>query len=230
MSLRHRSVLCLLAVSLLVSFPARAADCTSAHPFYYDATYVCDRTNTDGPCALSSAVQFSIVAWGPYAASCATVQWSFGDGSPDQTVSGTETVLHTYAAAGTYQAKAVISTAAYPWPSTETFTITVANGKLQWSGLGNINEGDSRTVHVNRTNTAGAIQVDWSVVTEDDTPAPDLSPASGTVTLAAGQSTANILLQTTEDSSYEGDRHYRLQAVVNGGFLPPNKQFFTVLE
>jgi hypothetical protein len=230
MSVRHRSVLCLFAVSLLLSFPAGAADCTSAYPFYYDATYVCDRTNTDGPCALSSATQFSIAQWGPYAASCATVQWSFGDGSPDQIVSGAETVLHTYAAAGTYSVNAVISTAAYPFPNVESFTLTVANGKLQWSGVGNIIEGDSRTVHVNRTNTAGAIEVNWSVVTDDDTPAPDLTPASGTVTLAAGQSTANILLQTTEDSSYMGDRRYRLRATVNGGFLPPTQQQFFVLE
>lgn len=231
MSLRHQSVLCLFAVSLLLSFPAGAADCTSAYPFYYDATYVCDRTNTDGPCALSSAAQFSIAQWGPYDASCATVKWSFGDGSPDQTVNGAETVLHTYAAAGTYQVSAAISTAYYPYPSTDTFTLTVANGKLQWSGVGNIIEGDSRTVRVSRTNTAGAIQVDWSVVTPDGTtPAPDLSPASGTVTLAAGQSTANILLQTTDDSSYMGDRNYRLQAVVNGGFLPPDKKQFYVLD
>ena len=213
-------VVALAVVVVVVAVPADAQSCSSAHPWYYDPTFTCDRSGPSGVCRLSAPVTFSAVAWTSWSPlSCANVDWNFGDSSPIASVPATAQVQHTYAEAGTYRVIATfrVGSASY----VRSFDISVANGVLQWF-VQPVEEGDTASVVVTRTNVTGATSMTWQLRRPDGTVPTDVTPTSGTVTLADGAAVARIALTTVEDSTFGPARAYTLKAgPVTGGFLPP---------
>lgn len=208
---------------ILGTLPADAQSCAKAWPYYYDATYTCDTSNGESSCALSRPVTFS--AWGWYSdapLSCVTVEWDFGDGSPVVSSPGASPVLHTYAQAGTYAVKAKYQTASTTTTSTDTLTITVAHGRLRWSGT-TVTEGETASFEVTRTNTTGATSLTWKLLRPDGTVPTDVTPTTGTITLADGVAMGKFDVTAVDDSAYKSQRSYTLAGVsATGGFLPPS--------
>lgn len=159
-------------------------------------------------------VTVSVTPYWPEYATCATVEWTFGDGSAVVTANSADKVSHTYSTAGTYRVKASIKTPNGYTGATET-VVSVAHGVLVWSGA-TFGEGTTATINVTRTNTSTATSMDWSI---DGAPA-DVTPNSGTVSFAAGQSLAKIDISSVNDALYKGTRTYTLRgAAPTGGFM-----------
>ena len=225
---RWACVVATLAVVFL-AVPAEAQSCSSAWPYYYDASYACDQAGTEGLCALSKSVTFSAVPWVSWSPlSCATVVWNFGDGSPAVSTAATESVQHVYAAPGRYEVLATFRARGYT--ATKSVTVNVANGRLQWSGQ-SLTEGETASIAVTRTNTAGAASMAWQLLRPDGTVPTDVTPASGTVTLADGVAVARIAVATVDDASYQPERRYTLKGgATTGGFLPPDDASLSITD
>ena len=218
-----KSAFSLLALAaVLLCLPADAQSCTSASPWYYHVLSACDRADGDGPCALSRAVTFSVQTyWSGSPLSCATVDWDFGDGSPVVTAAASAEVPHTYTAAGTYQVRATFHVDNSTSTSTDTYPIDVANGTLRWSGMW-MTEGQTASLAVSRAQLAGTTSMSWTLRREDGTVPTDITPATGTVTLAEGVAVARFDVTAIDDAAFHPLRQYRLEAgTPTGGFLPP---------
>jgi hypothetical protein len=205
--------------------------CGNASPWYYEIARSCTTTDAGGACPPNTPVTLSLSAyypeWSP--TSCATVEWSFGDGSPVVTASGAQPVTHQYAATGTYYVRAAVRTPNYAWATYRHMTVTVANGTLRWEGAA-MTEGGRQRVIVYRTNASGPTSLAWSLRNSGATPT-DVTPTSGVVTFADGEFNAAIEFNSTEDSVYTGDRTYSLVAgAATGGYLPPNDHAFLQIQ
>ncbi|HYC92472.1 MAG TPA: IPT/TIG domain-containing protein [Thermoanaerobaculia bacterium] len=220
-----KSAFLLLALAaVFLCIPADAQSCSYAYPYDYDAQYDCTRTDASGSCAMAQAVTFSVRSyWSDSPLSCATVDWNFGDGSPVVTAAATASVPHTYAAAGTYEVQATLRAngSYYTFTNTERFSVSVANGTLQWSTR-QVLEGRTASFAVTRTNTAGTTSMTWTLRRPDGSVPDDVAPTSGTVTFADGAAVASFDVVPADDAAYEPSRQYRLKAgTPTGGFLPP---------
>ncbi|HEY0155885.1 MAG TPA: IPT/TIG domain-containing protein [Thermoanaerobaculia bacterium] len=198
-------------VTFVFALSARAAGpCDDAYPWYYDITRSCEMT--DGVCAMSKGVAVTLRSWNSaLPRGCATVEWSFGDGSPVVTAGGAETVSHTYTAAGDYVITATIRTASSPSPSNEKTEVAVANGIVKWTAK-QVTEGQQVQIPLTRSNTTGSVSVPWTLVDEKGAAPSDVAPVSGTVTFAPGQAVATLTLATANNILYTGRRDYSLVA------------------
>lgn len=226
-----RIALLLCAVLLFVT-PAFAQECNSTYAWYFTPTYTCDRSNTEGPCALSQPVSFatSSYPWAPVA--CGTTSWSFGDGT-NATTSGNEPVSHTYATPGTYSVVATVTVAATASKSKSAMTVTVANGFVLIHDL-ELQEGASGQIRMTRTNVTDPIQVPWSLTTEGGATPTDITPVAGVATFAAGQATSLVNVQSLDDATFApaaSSRTYEIvPGAVTGGFLATTAAQVLVFE
>ena len=215
----RRSLLQWCFATLVLALSASADPCDGAHPFNYDVVVTCQRT--EGVCTMSS-VSASLFNFGDHPEGCATVEWSFGDGSPVVTSNGADTVQHTYAAAGEYTVVGTIRTAGSPFSAERSERVTVANGLLRWTSR-QVREGQVADFTVTRTNIDGPVSIPWSLQAPGGAAPSDVVPTSGTLTFAPGQAVATISIATANNVLFTGDRQYELvPGAVSDDFILDN--------
>jgi IPT/TIG domain/PKD domain/Calx-beta domain len=232
----HRLLLFVCAVVLLTSASIADAQqsCTNTYGYYYDPTFTCDTSGTGSNiCNTAQPVSFSLQQWisGADTKSCATVVWSFGDGSPDVTVNGAATVQHTFPAGGRYTVKAGINTSHYPVVYQDQFQITVGRGAVGVQGSFSSVEGNPFSLSIVRSNVSMATTVQWTL--EGSSAALSrYSVTSGTVTLDAGQVSKSFTIPTVDDAVFNGNNEgadLKLTSATND-YLVPSGNYGLFLE
>lgn len=212
----RRSLLQWCFAMFVLALSASADPCADARPWYYDVAISCERA--DGVCLMAAGVTVTLVGFSEHPTACATVDWSFGDGSPVVTSNGAESVKHTYAGAGEYEIIARIRTPATTFVDKRAESVVVANGLLKWSGR-QIVEGQPVQFTVTRTNVTGPVSVSWSLQDLAGAAPADVTPNAGTLSFAPGQAVAAISLASANDVLFKGNRLYQLVGgVVSNNF------------
>lgn len=182
-----------LVAALWFAPAAVAQSCENAHPFAYDVNLLpCDRPESGGPCVLSAPIAVELRSFSTFSpTSCATVTWDFDDGTALVASTGDVPVQHQYANAGYYDVVATIQVAGSQFTATRTERVAVGNGVLRWQGT-SINEGETGSVMVFRSNVQGTTSMQWTLTTDDGGTPTEISPLSGTVSFADGQASTSI--------------------------------------
>lgn len=216
--------ICAVAIVAVAVIPARAQDCTSSRPWHFQTTYTCDSSTTGGPCRLDQPVTFQL-GLSPFyngTLACATATWAFDSGPVERTTTGGESFGKSLTA-GTHMVQVQITVPGYPWPQGGSTSLTVARGLVEIQAASyspEIEEGGSYSYTIARTNVDTETVVQWRAITSSGTPTTDLSPSSGSVTLAAGQVSKPLVITAPENSVSTGNRQYFIEIVsASNGYL-----------
>lgn len=199
-----------VALSLFVAMSSAAAECDNAYPGFYHVKLTCKQTMY-GLCPLAEPVIVTLGGFYAPPLECATVRWNFGDGTPDVWKMGYQSAGHRFAKAGEYVVTAWIQTPGHPWPYPIPTRILVANGYVSMNHSA-VEEGETKPLTFHRAPIAGAAtEVAWEIVGGDGLPATGITPSSGTVTIPAGQYSAEVNVTTAEDAVYTGSRTFTVR-------------------
>jgi IPT/TIG domain/Calx-beta domain len=206
-----------VALSLFLAMSSAAAECDEAPATYYHPRFTCNATS--GVCPLTEPVIFTVFGH-PYPPECATVRWSFADGTPDVWKMGYQPMAHIFAQAGEYVVTAWVQTPSYQLPQPQKTTVLVGNG-LAYPQSGAFEEGKPASLTIQRTSIArGATDVEWAIVDGNGVPTTAITPASGTVTIPAGHFDARINVTVAGDAVYTGSRPVTLRTLsATNGYL-----------
>jgi hypothetical protein len=171
----------------------------------------------------------------PYPLSCVTkVVWKFSDG--DVVLSPYEPYERTLPPGG-YNVPVQIYNNPYPtFGVTTTLPFTIGRGLVHAASLLNdFPEGSPASFRISRTNADVATTVGWVIrdsLQGNATPTSGLSPATGSVTLAAGELSQVVSVPTTDDAVFQGNKTYYVQitSTTNDYFSDRGFTYFNVLE
>jgi len=170
------------------------------------------------PCTLSAPVTFTLADYNsgaPYTLqSCETgVTWAFGDGTTGSGV----TVQHTYSAAGYYNVQASIASTSYPRSSST--SVTLASGVISMSPAKSSYSENEGSAAMNVHTTYSPASVNYTIYDYSGA-AGRFTPATGTVSFAAGETDKTISIPLIDDSIFEGTGAIAVQlSGATGGVL-----------
>lgn len=212
-----------VALAVLSSNSLQAQTC-AREAWYYDAATSC-ATNAGGLCSVGAEVAFQIRTMDASAQrACATVKWSFGDGTPDIIAPGDVVVRHAFAKAGTFNGIANITSTVNGVTSTrhDPFVVQVGHGRVALfsTGSATVMEGESMQFAITRTNVIDDTEVGWIVRPVGAPVTPGIVPAQGTVTIPAGATSATVTLNAVDDAVYTGVREFQIfLASASGAYI-----------
>ncbi len=228
----RRLLLC--AVIFVSAASVRAQSCSTVWPGYFGGKVTCDLVN--GLCPVGQPVKFELHSFSPSApVSCVSkVVWKFADG---------DVVVTPYAPyqrtlpGGRYQVPVEVFNADYGstnlFPGSVNFTVGRGGVSVD-RAASSFTEGSPVRLDIARSNGETATTIQWIIsdTTGGTTPSADFSPASGSVTLPAGQVAQQITVIPVDDAVYRGDRTYYARLISATNDYIPNGQdaSFTVRE
>lgn len=198
-------------------------------PFVRIAYTAADCPN--GYCKPNAPVTFTLINGNtglPYVLTCETgVSWDFGDGTSGTGVSPT----HTYSTTGSFGVMATVSSS--PYGTSAWAYVNIANGVISATPSKNpVSEHDgSVSVLVHTTYSPASVSYQVNEAYSSDS---RITPATGTLTFAAGEYDKTISIPITDDTIYEGnaDIGVGLYSPTGGVMILPgsSNQLITLLE
>ncbi len=229
-----------LSVAILVFAASAWGQCDGVSPISYVPAVTCTLVN--GLCPIGQPVTFELRSYafvpylpGPSLSCVSKVVWKFPDG--DVVLSPYEPYQRTLPP-GYHSVPVQIFTFAYANGITNYgSSFTVGRGLVRMNIVtDDVPEGSPASFTISRNNADLGTTADWVIADSlhSKTPTADVSPASGSVTLAAGQTSQVVSVSTTDDPMFREAKTYyiRFTSTTNDYYidLENARTWFTVRE
>jgi hypothetical protein len=195
----YRLLFILTAVMYSV-MPAQAQSCPTYAPNVYGIYSYCSSYYVCQP-----GIATTLYVNGSTIQSCDSVQWDFGDGAT-ASLTGSDHVQHTFAAAGTYNVKVTVTNPL--GTATRSNNFSFYNGIIAFSPYYVTVHENTGVAHLTVTRSSGAGTASVNYATQSGSALANVrfTPVSGTLSFGAGETSKNIDVPLISDNVWDPDQ------------------------